>query len=610
MKKYVAWFLLLALLLTGCGKQEIPNETNMPPTGNTTETTPDNAESVSVDIDVDSLFSDRDLTGDYKNNKPVAVTLQGDSAVSESAAAQASGNTVTVTAEGVYVLSGEFSGSIVVDAPKTDKVQLVLNGATVTNPTGAAIYVRQADKVFITLAEGSENTLENGGSFVAVDENDIDGAVFSKEDLTLNGAGSLTVTSPVGHAVVSKDELKITAGSYQLQCAEHGLAGKDNVCIAGGSVIIAAGKDGIHAENNDDAAKGFVYIADGSFDITAEGDGISAGTAMQIDGGTFRIVAGGGSVNAQKPTSNGWGNMGGFGGMPGGMPGGSRPSKGQATNTASTTTDTDSTSLKGVKAGGALAINGGSFTVDAADDGIHSNKDITVTGGSFQIATGDDGFHADENLTVAAGNITITESYEGLEALHVNVEGGNITLTASDDGINAAGGKDESGFGGIRGDQFGGGGRPPMGGFGGGDSGTIVISGGRVNISASGDGLDANGTFEITGGDTVICGPTQGDTAVLDYDVGGTITGGTFIGTGSMGMGHSFSDAQQGVISVRVNNIAANTELTLTDSQGNIVLRRTPGLSYALVILSSPQIQRGQTYTLTIGNQSRQVQAS
>ncbi len=612
MKKRIAWMLLAALLLSGCSEQKAPG--TQPAEENKQIQATTSTEKVSVRIDVDSLFTNRDRDGSFDESKSAKITLSGTSAACESDAVKIEGSTVTITDEGTYILSGSLeNGRIVVNADKEDKTQLVLNGVSVSSADTAPIYILQADKVFITLAEGTENTLQNGGSFAAIDDNNIDGVIFSKEDVTLNGTGSLSISSPAGHGIVSKDELTVAGGSYTVNSANHALAGKDSVCIAGGSMTLAAGKDGIHAENSDDASLGYVYIAEGSFSITAEGDGISAGSAMQIDGGSFTITAGGGSANAQKPSSDGWGNMGGFGGGRPDM--GGKPGMGRAVTTAAAQEDTqDSTSLKGVKAGADLVINGGTYVIDAADDGVHSNANLTVTGGSFTIATGDDGFHADETLTVTAGTVTISESYEGLEGLHVKVSGGNITLTASDDGINAAGGNDQSGFGGIRGDQFGGGtpGKPGMGGLGGHSSGngSIVISGGKVNITASGDGIDANGTFEITGGDTVICGPTQGDTATLDYDVSGVIRGGTFIGTGSAGMAQSFSNADQGVIAVRIGNAVAGTELMLTDSSGNELIRHAPHLDYAVVILSTPELKSGESYTLTIGTWSDTVQAS
>ncbi len=614
MKKRIAIMLLGALLLTGCTSEEpkLPAVDQPEPTRQSTQQSTQ-AEPVSVDIDTEAAFTDADRNGSYDESKSALIRLSGSSVSCESDAVRIDGTTVTITDEGTYILTGTLDdGQIVVNAAKEDKTRLVLRNAHITSATSAPIYVLQADKVFLTLDPGTQNTLQNGGSFVAVDENNIDAVIFSKEDISLNGTGDLLISSPAGHGIVSKDELTVAGGNYTVNCASHGLAGKDSVCVAEANLQITAGKDGIHAENNDDAASGYVYVESGTFTISAEGDGISAASSMQIDDGSFTVTTGGGSKNASKQTSDNWGGFmgGGMGGGMGGRPG--RPSGHGGGNFpgASTTVQTqeDSTSIKGIKAGGDLAINGGSFTMDCADDAVHSNSNVTLTGGSFCIATGDDGFHADETLSIQAGTIQITESYEGLEGLHVQVSGGDVVLVASDDGINAAGGTDQSGFGGNRGDMFGGRG----GGMGGmqSGSGSILISGGNLSLQASGDGIDANGTLEITGGYTVVCGPTQGDTATLDYDRSAVITGGTFIGTGASGMAQNFSDAQQGLIALRVGNCAAGTQILLTDSNGNTLIDHTPQLNFAVVILSCPEMVSGQEYTLTIGQMQEKIQAS
>ncbi len=589
MKKQSLLCLVLAgaLLISGCGGTTAgePEGTAASGSANVSGTS-----DVSVRIDNSEIFSNRDFETDYDESKSALITLKGDSAESSSNAVQISGSTVTITDEGTYILSGSLdNGMIIIDSEKSDKTQLVLNGVTIHSETCAPIYILQSDKVFITLAPGSVNTLSNGGTFTAIDENNIDAVIFSKEDVTLNGSGELVVTSPAGHGIVSKDSLTITGGSYDISSASHGLSGKDDVCIAGGAFVLTSGKDGIHAENEDDTAKGYVYIEGGAFQISAEGDGVSASANMQILGGSFEITSGGGSANGASQTSDAWGNF---------MGGGRHQSGSRGGTTASDTSD-DSTSIKGIKATEDLEIYGGAFTIDSADDAVHSNANITVSGGTFDIASGDDAFHADETLTITSGTIRITESYEGLEGLHILVSGGDITLSASDDGLNAAGGTDESGFGGQRGnDRFGGG----MGGSS--SNGSIVISGGTVNITASGDGIDANGTLEISGGFTTVCGPTQGDTATLDYDISAVITGGTFIGTGASGMAQTFSDSEQGVIAVSVGSMSAGTEITLTDSAGNVVISYAPELSFGVVILSSPDVVKGETYTITVGSAS------
>ena len=582
---------LVLLLLTGCGT------TVSEPTVRTTERVDSTQETaVSTVIDTDDMFSDRDYETDYDESKCQRITLGG--------------KTVHIQEEGTYILSGTLEdGQIVINGENTHKIQLILDGVNIRSSNSAAIFVQQADKVFITTAKGAQNTLTSDA--FEESEYNIDAVIFSKDDLTLNGEGRLTIVSPSGHGVVSKDDLVVTGGSYTVTASGHGFAGKDSVRVAGGTFSVTAGKDGFHAENNDDTTLGFGYFAGGSFAITAEGDGISASNSLLITGGDFTITAGGGSENGTKASS---GNYGGFpGGGFGGGHGGGRPGGdpfGGKDNTGTTQTDENSTSMKGIKAAGDLTVQGGTFTIDAADDGVHSNANITVTNGTFHIATGDDGFHAEEKLTVTSGKITITESYEGLEGHHIAVSGGEINLIASDDGLNAAGGVDSSGMGG-RDQMFGGGKGGPggMGGMGRGD-GSIVISGGTVYIQASGDGIDANGTLEITGGSTTVCGPTQGDTATLDYDVSATISGGTFIGTGGSGMAQSFSDSGQGIIALRVGNCKANTQITLSDANGKTVISYAPKLDFAVVILSAPEIIKGETYTITVGDQSGTFQAS
>lgn len=406
--KMLSVCLTAAMLFSGCGKGTSASDT-IADQGEETTSAEASAENASSDtaVPTDSeYFSDRDFEVGYDEEESALIILNGDSAASNSDAVEISGTTVTITDEGTYILTGTLDdGMIIVDSEKTDKTQIVLNGVTIHSETSAPIYILQSDKVFITTAPDTINTLSNGGT----------------------------------------------------------------------------------------------------------------------------------------------------------------------------------------------------FAINSADDAVHSNTSVTVNGGSFDIATGDDAFHAEETLLIADGIIAISESYEGLEGLYVEVTGGEITLTASDDGINAAGGTDASGMGGR--DAM----RNP--GMSSASNGSIIISGGTIQITASGDGLDANGTLEITGGYTVVCGPTQGDTATLDYDVNGTISGGTFIGTGASGMAQSFSDSSQGVVAVSVGNQSAGTTFQLSDSDGNIILTHTPELSYQVVILSSLDIVAGETYTITVGTSSGEITA-
>ena len=597
--RLLAALLALCFVLTACGNQTPPVEDSTP--SGTQQTQPDNTQDTDKETDSSTatsdsdMFTNRDLRTTYDESKSAFITLSGTTASSTSNAVSVKGGTVTILDEGTYILSGTWNGQIVVDAPKDAKTQLVLRDVSIHCETSAALYVKKADKIFVTL-EG-KNALSCGETFVAVDENNIDGAVYAKADLTFNGSGKLTVTAPAGHGIVGKDDLVFAGGSYDITCASHGVDANDSVRCVDADFTVTAGKDAIRAENTDDTARGFVYIESGTFLLEAEGDGISAGAHLDIRGGSFDITCGGGSKNGSKQSSDNWGGFGGM--MPGGMgrPGGYG---GMGGNSQQSSSQEDSTSMKALKATGDLTVSGGMFSIDAADDAFHSNANLAVNGGNFQVATGDDGFHADENLTVAGGNITITESYEGLEGLHIVVSGGKVDLVSSDDGINAAGGTDQSGGGGR--DQFGG----MPGGFGmGSGNGSITISGGDLYLQASGDGIDANGTLVISGGYTVVCGPTQGDTAVLDYDKTAIITGGTFIGTGSTMMAQTFSDGStQGTFAVTCGTQSAGTAILLTDEAGNTVVDYTPQLSYGLVVISTPEMVKGENYTITINGAS------
>jgi len=603
MKRMIAMFLTILVLtgtLAGCSTYDagIDEGTGQNETNNEEE----NGTSIEVDFSStdDDMFTARDYEIGYNEDNSILIELNGKSAAASDSSVKISGSTVTITKEAVYIISGTLeNGMIIVNAPDTAKLQIVLNGVNITSDTSAPLYIVEADKVFLTLAPDTDNVLSSGSSYEAIDENNIDAAIFSKQDLTLNGAGTLTVNSPAGHGIISKDDLVFTSGTYTVNAASHGLDANDSVRIVNADITVIAGKDGIHSENSDDATLGFVYISGGTLKIEAEGDGISAGSYMQIEDGNFDILAGGGYENGSSQSSANWGGfMGGKGGGRGQMSGSSSVS----------TADDSSTSMKGLKSGNDMLISNGSFVIDSADDSLHSNTSLIVNGGNFTIASGDDALHAEEKLNITAGTISISHSYEGIEALDIHVSGGNIDLVATDDGLNAAGGTDSSGTTGGRDAMFGG-----HGGFGGMSSssnGSILISGGTLYINSSGDGLDANGTLTISGGHTTVVGPTQGDTATLDYDISGIITGGTFIGTGASGMAQTFSDSEQGVIAVSVGTQSAGTQITLTDADGNTLISYAPELSFAVVILSSPEIISGKAYTITVGTASGEFTAS
>lgn len=495
MRRHAILSLLFAglFLLSGCSAVESTESAASSAAVSETETA-SMVETAST-VETSELFTANDMEIGYDEETSARITLSGDSASSDSDAVQISGSTVTVTAEGTYILSGTLNdGMIVVDAGDTDKIQLVLDGVEITSSTSAAIYVLEADKVFITTASGSENTLANGGEYVAIDDNNIDAVIFAKSDLTLNGTGTLIVNAAAGHGVVSKDDLVFTSGTYEITAEKQGLSGKDSIRIANGTYTITSGKDGIHAENTEDSSLGFLYISGGTFTINADGDGISASAYLQIEDGAFTITTGDGSASVTMTTDTmEFGQGGGF-------------------QTETTTTEEDSASQKGVKADGEITIAGGSFVTDTADDSIHGGGDILVTGGTFELQSGDDAMHSDGAVTIQDGDFTISYCYEGIEGQSVTIDDGTFDIDSVDDGINAAGGADSSGFGG---------GRPGQDQFSASSDSFITINGGEVVIVSSGDCLDSNGALTINGGTLDLTCNGNGNTAL---DCEGTYT--------------------------------------------------------------------------------------
>ena len=441
--------------------------------------------------------------------------------------------------------------------------------------------------MFVTLAEGSENTLESGSEAPSGEDENVDGVIFSRSDLTLNGSGFLTINAGYKHGIVSKDDLVITGGVYNITAVGGGLYGKDCVKILDGTFNLNVEMDGIQSDNEEDADRGFVYIAGGTYDITAGHDGIQAETLLKVADGTINITTGTGSgaaVNGSSDTDS-------------------------TSNGSTNVTDSSSSeSIKGLKSGSLLEITGGTIVINSEDDSVHSNGSITITAGNLTFSSDDDAVHADENLQIDGGSIQILQSYEGLEGKSVVINDGTISLVSADDGINVNGGADSSGFGGFgRGfetDSFG-------------SSETdiyIAINGGEITIDASGDGLDSNGNLYITGGVTYISGPSDSGNGALDYGEGctGEISGGVLLAVGASGMAENMSSSStQCTFMQNLDETASGGDtVTITDASGNVLASYTPVRSYQNIIFSCPELQVGETYTVTAGSQSVAVEQS
>ena len=334
-------------------------------------------------IDITDMFTKRDLAGTYDESEAVKITLSGKTAACNSSNVQIEDEVVTIKAAGVYVLSGTLTdGTIVVDAGDDDKVQLVLDGVSITAADYAAIYAKNADKVFVTLAEGAENSLTVSGDYVQTDDNNVDAVIFAKCDLTLGGTGSLTVKDTTGHGIVSKDDLVVTGGTYTIDSQNHCLNAKDSVRIADGTFNLSCDEDGIHA-GNDDQQDGYVYIKGGDINISVGDDALHAEGLLIITGGDidvskscegvegYKILVTGGDIdvissddgfNAAGGSSGSGDNHDGFGGGPG---------------MGGVDMDADSDAY--------ILITGGTININADGDGIDSNGCIGITGGSVYV---------------------------------------------------------------------------------------------------------------------------------------------------------------------------------------------------------------------------------
>lgn len=567
-----------------------------------------------------------------------SITLSPDGSTSTDASVRIDGQTVTISQAGTYQIAGTLDdGALIVESAENAKITLVLGGVSIRNSTGAAIQIATADDVTIELAEGTTNVLQSGEKVdiatATEGEEASGGALQSKVDLKIKGKGSLTVLGYLNNGIHCTKDLKIKNGNISVTALGHGIKGKNSVTVSGGTVTVTSGKDGITSDETENEEKGFVTIEDGEIIITSAGDGVSAETTLTVTGGVISIISGGGSANAQQKTDNmrDWWDF---------------------DNSAS---DDNSASCKGLKAGKALVISGGSITIDAQDDALHTDGDMTISGGECILSTGDDGAHAALSLTVLGGKIAVLTSYEGLEANQITLAGGDLDITATDDGINANGGSDGfsggfgGGFGGGRGGMggsFGGrrndtnnqsgdmtppdgnapsGNPPTMPGQDAADSTTtddttdkqpvLLITGGKITVNADGDGLDSNSNLRVEGGDITINGPSNGGNGALDIGTenggAGVIAGGTLIALGASSMAENFgSTSTQCAFLVTMNSFGAGETITITDSQGTVLCTGVTVKSANSVVFSSADLVVGETYTVTIGSTSATVTQS
>lgn len=592
---------LVSVSLAGCSTGTSTNPQTNTPTENTAaetteaETTAETTESEEKTVSASTvrkpyneLFSDRDKSTEY-GDFTAEITLNGDTAEAEGDGVSVDGSDVTISEEGVYRISGKLDdGQIIVNADKA-KVQLVLDNADITCKTSSAIYGADSDKIFVTLAENSVNSLTDGINYTFADEqnSEPDACIFSSDSITINGMGSLDINANFADGIHSKDDIVITGGNITVNSAADGIKGKDYTAICGGKIDIKSGEDGIKSTEADDTALGFVYIEGGEISIDAANDGIQAETDVVTAGGDINIVSGGGAENAApKQNDMGFGgrDFGGFGGM--------TPPEAEQTANLTTAEDTENTvsdSMKGIKGGSSVEIKDGNITVDSADDAIHSNNNVAISGGTSNLTAGDDGIHADNTIDITGGSVTISESYEGIEGAVINISGGETALNSSDDGFNATDGATQQGGMGTYSQGV-----------------ELNISGGLVYVDANGDGLDSNGNMTVSGGTVLVNGPTNSGNGALDGNGEMTVNGGLLIAAGSSGMAESPSaNSAQNCVSAAIGSVQeAGTIVTLTDENGGEIISFAPTKTFDHIVISSPEIEKGKTYNIEVGGSS------
>lgn len=505
-------------------------------------------------FDTTDMFTERDLDPSYTDTA-YTITLADGASESSSSSVTVDDDTITITDEGIYEVSGSLSdGQIIVDAEDTDKVQLVLNSVSIESSSSAAIYVASANKVFITAEDGTESTLVNSGEYVAIDDNNIDAVVFSKDDLTINGTGTINISSDYGHGVVSKDDLVVASVTLNIDVSNHCLSANNSVRVASGTYNFTTEVDGINVDSEDDDTTGYVYIEDGELNIAVEDDGIHANNLIYIVGGTINITESYEGIEAEE-----------------------------------------------------IYISDGDISVYATDDGLNASSDGNATEDStFDFSTDDSTDDDDDTTgTSATDDVNIVNvmnsAGDNSDSSDFSGNGEDFSGDVPDmDGAEDFSGEMPSTDGT---EDFSTDGTFDMSNVAGGmtletdDSCIITIVGGTINITAESDGIDSNGYLIVYGGEIYVSTPTNNGNSALDYGINAVIEGGTIIAAGDSGMAQNFgSESTQCSILATVDS--SSDEITVEDSDGNVILSFTPSQSYNSVLVSCADIEVGETYTI------------
>ena len=514
-----------------------------------------------------AYFTTNDQNGSWDTTGAAAITLTGDGASISGNGAYVYDGNVVIAEAGRYVLSGSLEdGSIIVDAHDSSKVWILLDGVEINCSDDACIQVDQADKVFLTLAEGSENTLISGSAYSDTALSDgTDGAIFAHDDLTINGSGSLTVTAQYSHGISANDDLVITGGTITISAADDAIHVNDSIRIKDAAITVTAGDDGLLTTN--EVENGYLYIESGTLDITASGDGIHTTGDITVAGGETNISAGDDGIHSD------------------------------ASVFVQSGTILISDCYEGIEAL-IIDVSGGDVSINCEDDGFNANGGSgDMFGGGGQMGgghndgtSGHGGMHGSGTDEGTTGEMPTPPDRSG-ESMSGGMPTGQETETASGSGQSSADTEDVETY--------------------------ISISGGNIRIvnevGQDADGLDSNGDIKISGGTIYISLLGTGSNCAVDYasESGGVaeITGGTIIACGASSMAESFdSTSTQASILYNTSSIVeAGTTLTVTDADGNVLLSWEVPCSFSSALISCPEMKIGGTYTVSAGETSEEI---
>lgn len=611
-----AVILAMCLMTSGCGSQ---NYTTDNKNTDTTVTSSITAQDTNVTHADDADNYKTEITGEFNITSTDGSTITQNDSV------------YTITQAGEYTVTGLLSeGQIVVNADDNAEITIVLNGTSITCSNGSPIYIKNADNIKIKSKENTYNCIVDARA-EADDNSDNsssengNAAIYAACDLKLVGKGALSVTGNYNNGIQSKDDISIKNVTIKVNAVNNAIKGNDEAAIESGEIIAISRKgDGIKTSNSSLSTKGKqkgnVIISGGNIDIYAACDGIDAAYGVDVSGdGNLNIytdtysdyseaVAADNSGSSASsvgtpPDMNNTQNNGNMGNPPdmnnsssnsgnnpdmkGNFGGGNRAANGMPGNNSSGNSSKKSYSTKGIKAESEINISGAAINISSTDDGIHANSDsgvletgedgngiISISGGTITISTGDDGIHADKELNITDGYINVLTSYEGLEAITINISGGQSFVYAADDGINACTGDGTS---------------TPL----------INITGGYVDVttgSGDTDGIDSNGSYTQSGGMVFVKGGSSSGQVSGSIDVDGniTITGGTCVALG-------------GICETPVNSVNAyvfssvsfnSGSYSVKDSSGNEIISFTLNNSYSNGWICASALTTNTEYTL------------